>query len=276
MARSPALPPLLLLCSCERACAVGSTVPGHQLSVEALPSTTARPDLDRTAMDYGELQALADDVMTEVAPDIIQALGWADQGVELSLSPGGYLGETTPAMQIRISCSDADASRFAAAFGLVLVADSALVMDWTDGAGDTAWASVRFLDGPPEGALADAFFDWAIATEPALEGGYTGFGETITFLNLRGADGLPYSALEDQEFVDAVERAASTWTEGGVVFEASGLTQAWRVENDWSAAPSGETYADALGEDPALSAALQASAEEAEDLVNAAAEDGGW
>lgn len=273
-------PILLLLCACQRACAVGSTVPGHQLSVEALPSTTARPDLDRAAMSYAELEGLTDAVIEDVAPDIVSALGLQDRGVELSVSPGGYLGETTPAMQIRVSCSDAEASRIAAAFGLALVQDSALVMDWTDGAGDTAWASVRFLDGPPDGALADAFFDWAIVTESALGGGYTGFGETLTFLNLRGADGQPYSGLEDQDLVDAVERAAATWTEGGVVFEASGVMQAWLVENDWSAAGAGpgagQQYEEVLGDDPALLAMLQASAEEAADLVDAAAEDGGW
>lgn len=269
-------PGLLLLCACQRACAVGEPVPGHQLSVEALPSTTARPDLDRQAMSYEELEAFTQGALDEVAPDVIEALGWGDQGVELSLSPGGYQGDTSPAMQIRVSCSDAQASRFAAAFGLTFTQDSALIMDWSDPAGGTAWASVRFLDGPPSGDEADAFFDWAIASNPGLAGGYTGFGDTLFFLNLDDEAGVPYSGLDDQAFVDALEHAAATYTEGAVVFDGSGGQQAWLVANAWDAAPSGEDYLAALGDDPALVAALQAANEEAGDLLEGAAEDGGW
>ncbi len=268
----------LFTLGCGRGCAVGSVVPAHQLSVEAVPgaSTEAGAHLDREAMSYEELLAFTQDVQGEVLPDLLMALDLDERDLDEDLGPGGYALQTSPSLQLKVPLDDEGATRLAAALGLAWSQESVLVTDWSEGDGGTAFGAVRFVGHAPSEDEAQAFFAWAAGINGGLGGGYTAFDDTLYFLNLRGDDGQPYSGLEDEAFLAALTEAASTWTEGAVSLMETGEAQSWLVANDWAAAPSGEQYAAILGEDAPLLAAVEAAASEHAALLTAAAEDGGW
>ena len=49
----------------------------------------------------------------------------------------------------------------------------------------------------------------ASAEHEGLGGGYTAFGDTLLFLNLRGPDGQPHSGLSDADFTSALRRVVT-------------------------------------------------------------------
>lgn len=270
--------PLLALLGCSRACAVGSVVPARQLSVEAVPgrSTPLGQELDFEAISYDEAEALTREAQREVLPDLLLALDLDEREVDQDLGPGGYQLATNPALQLKVPLSDEEATRLAAALGLAWRQESVLLVDWSEGDGGTAYAGVRFTGAAPSAEEAQAFFEWAAEGNPGLGGGYTAYDDTLYFLNLRGADGEPYSGLDDASFVALLDQAARSWTEGAVALSESGELEAWLVENDWSASPEGEGYLATIEADPSLEAALEAAASEHEQLVERAADEGGW
>lgn len=269
---------LFFLLGCARPCSVGSIVPARQLSVEAIPgaSTAAGASLEREAMSYEELEAFTRDVQTEVLPDILMAFDVDDREVDQDLGPSGYLLETSPAMQLKVPLSDAAASQLAAGLGYALSQESVLFTDWSEADGGTAFGAVRFTGHAPSADEAQAFFLWASEVNEGLSGGYSGFDDTLFFQNLRGEDGLPYSGLEDDAYLDALRTAADTWTEGAVSLIETGEVQSWLIANDWVQSPGGDDYLAQLAGDAPRLAALEAARSEHAQLLATAAEDGGW
>jgi hypothetical protein len=130
-----------------------------------------------------------------------------------------------------------------------------LVSELDDEAGGTAYVTVSFPDDAltPEGA--QAFFEHAAAIEEGLGGGYTAFGDSMIFLNVRDGDGGPYSGIEDELFAALLGYAAATFEPETLTISGAGVAEARFVENDWEASPNGEDYAATLA-DSALVAEL--------------------
>lgn len=224
----------------------------RELAFEAIPGNGFAIDghvYDTAASSYAEKAAFTRTILVEVVPDVFSALSMAQ--VPTEEAPGGFQLQTSPSLRVRGALEPAAADELAAALGWCLVQWSVLV---TDSAGKgTGYASVRF-DGGLSPELADAFFHHAAGVSQGLGGGYTAFGDELRFLNLRGADGVPYSGLDDVPFVDAIRRAAASFPAGGARVSEAGELGAHLVENDWTAAADGERYLDHIddAEEPAL------------------------
>lgn len=233
----------------------GTTDPALvQLSFEAVPGNGFDIDghvYDTSLASYADKEVFTDSVLAEVLPDLYAAVGVDD--VDAFLTPGGYLLATSPSLQIQAPFAPAEVDNLAAALGWTCYQWSVLVTDYGDTDGGTGYANVA-LDATVDADLAQRFFEHAAGVDPGLGGGYTAFGDVMTFLNLRGSDGTPYSGLEDDAFIAALQTAASSFTDAGATVASTGEVGAKFVENDWSAATTGEDYLELVedADEPAL------------------------
>ncbi len=212
-------------------------------SYEALPSAQIILPKAKTA-PYADRERLARAVADELVRAIIDAVKLDPARAKTDVAPGGYMLETDPSLQTTMQLSHADARRLAAALGYVLRQGSVLVSDCADPAGTAAFAAVGF-DKKLSSDLAQGFFLHAAKTEKGLGGGYSVTGGRMLFINLAGADGKPFSGLNDAAFVAGLRRTAQSFP--GASVAASGKCRAYLVGNDWAKATNGEDYAAELG-----------------------------
>lgn len=236
---------LLLACHPARPPAASAPAPSTlQLSFEAIPGNGF--DIhgrvyDTAAASYAQKSAFTAVILAEVVPEVFEALAIDSAGLQQELAPGGYQLQTSPSLQIRGELLPESADDLAAALGWTTFQWSVLVTDFGDADGGTGYAAVSF-PAAPESTLAQAFFEHASGVNPALGGGYTAFGGELTFLNLRGPDGAPYSGLDDATFVAELTRAAGSFAQAALRVSASGQVGAHLVENRWDSARDGEDY----------------------------------
>ncbi|MCC7046949.1 MAG: hypothetical protein IT562_09575 [Alphaproteobacteria bacterium] len=210
------------------------------LSYEALPS--AQIDLPRAkTAAYEKKLPLARIVAGKLVPDIVAAVGLDPAKARTRVEPGGYALETNPSLQTQIALTPADGERLAAALGYVLRQEGVLLSDLHAADGNSYQVTIQFPRGKLTPALADEFFRRAAAIDRGLGGGFAALGDAMIFLNLRGADGKPYSGLADGPFRDRL--GATSHLFPGSAVARSGKASARLVENDWKAAPNGEDYA---------------------------------
>ncbi|MEM9490706.1 MAG: hypothetical protein AAGC55_16280, partial [Myxococcota bacterium] len=187
-----------------------------QLSYEAIPGTGVALDMgpvDVSGSDYAAKLDFTQDVFEQLVPEVIVAMA-SDHDEEISeITPGGFLLETNPSMQTRLlftgdrAAADGHADRLAAALGYVMYQWSVLIADFAADDGATGYATVQFSDAlTPE--LAQQFFAHAATVDDGLGGGYTAFDNDMIFLNLRDSSGAPFSGLDDESFITALEQAA--------------------------------------------------------------------
>ena len=173
---------------------------------------------------YPARQRLTERARDELVPAILSIMGLDDQSVATELRMGGYRLHTNPSLHTAAPLADAPADRLAAAIAWTFRQDSVLVADFTGGDGTTGYALVRFPEGTLTPATAQRFFEAAARVHAGLGGGYTAFGDTLLFLNLRGPDGQPYSSLSDADFTATLHRAVADFQ--GVVLTETGLADA--------------------------------------------------
>jgi hypothetical protein len=210
-------------------------------AVEWLLSFEAVPGGD--AAGYTERATQTTELVAELVPPMLDAIGLDSGGIDVEIAPGGYRGKMNPSVLLHLDGEAADADRAARALGFVFAQESVLV--WSDSGRDTFAVAVEFPNLTPN--LAAYFFQSAAAVKPGLAGGFTARGRELWFLNLRGADGLPFSGLADAEFESALRQAAGTF--GGTV--RSTRVEARLVDADRQAPPALERLrarrADLLG-----------------------------
>jgi hypothetical protein len=165
------------------------------LSFEAVPGGDAAGYLERAAQTT--------ELVSELVPPMLDAIGLDGGGIDVEIAPGGYRGQMNPSVLLHFDGEAADADRAARALGFVFAQDSVLV--WRDG-GDTFATAVEFANLTPN--LAAYFFRSAAALKPGLAGGFSARGSALWFINLRGSDGKPLSGLADGEFESALRQAA--------------------------------------------------------------------
>lgn len=187
------------------------------VAFEAVPADDGVPYANRA-----EATAL---LASELAPAVLQAIGLDPGGFDAEITVGGYMSRTNPTVLLTVDGGEAAARRAAAAFGHVFAQQAVLL--WRQG-GDSLAVSVEFPSLTPN--LADHFFRHAAAVEPKLAGGFTARGPALVFINLRGADGVPLSGLDDAAFRTALERAAGAL--GGLARVTSAPATALLVERD--------------------------------------------
>ncbi|SEA82489.1 hypothetical protein [Rubrimonas cliftonensis] len=243
------------------------------LGYEAIPSAQLALDLD--GADYAQRAELTDAVHTALVADVIRATGLDPATATTELTPGGYLLRTNASLQTEIFADEAQAARLAAALGYVLRQWSVLVTALAEEGGDTGYVVVNFPEDVLTPALAQSFFEAAVAEDAGLGGGYTAFGDAMIFLNMRDADGAPYSGLDDIAFAARLGLAAGRFPGADLGVAGAGLAYARFVANDWDASPEGEDYA-ALLADPELMAALDALRRRHDALVVEKATGFGW
>jgi len=233
------------------------------VAYEAIPSADLALPAPRAA-GYAAKERLARLVAVGLTPSVVAAVGLDPGRVFTRIAPGGYLGETAPALFSTLHAAPADADRLAAALGYVLRQDSVLVADLD---GDGAYqVSIRFAYRALTPATAQAFFRRAMQVHPGLGGGYMALDDRMVFLNLRGPDGRPYSGLADWPFREMLGIAASRFD--GARLGSSGQAAARLIANDWKRAPNGSEYAGRLA---GATAALDALAARFEALLQSAA-----
>lgn len=254
--------------------------PVQQVSYEVIPTPLyelGMLDLTLENASYEEREAFTVEVRDALMPDIVTAVGLADQMLDTELTPGGFQRVTNPSLQTRLMASGAEVETLAAAIGYVFSQWSVLVADFAAEDGGTGYAVVTFDVAQVDPELGQAFFDHAADVDPGLGGGYFAFGSEVIYLNLRGPDGEPYSELDDDAFVAALEDAAASFAPYRAELAQAGEAAVIFVENDWKTAPAGEDYLgvlDPLGE--ATLAELATLQEEHVDRFNAAVERYGW
>ncbi|MBP2311238.1 hypothetical protein [Azospirillum soli] len=170
---------------------------------------------------YEARQRLTERARDELVPAILSVMGLDQQSAATELRMGGYRLHTNPSLHTAAPLADAPADRLAAAIAWTFSQDSVLVADFGGGDGTTGYALVRFPEGTLTPATAQRFFEAATTIHDGLGGGYTAFGDTLLFLNLRGPDGQPYSGLSDADFTSALRIAVAgfpttTLTETGL------------------------------------------------------------
>jgi hypothetical protein len=243
------------------------------LSYEAIPSVQVALNLDAATWDQREAVTRA--ALETIAPKVFEAAGVDPASIATDLTPGGYLLKTNASLQARAPVDEATATRLAAALGYVFRQWSVLITSFEEEEGDTAYVTVAFPEGALTAALAQSFFESAAAVDPGLGGGYTAFGDDMLFLNMRDADGAPYSELEDIAFAARLGQAAGAFPHASAQVADAGRAGARFVENDWDASPGGEDYARTL-DDPALVAKLDALRAEHTALVERMGAGFGW
>lgn len=246
----------LSLLACSDPAVEDSTV---QLSYEAIPGsgiTLGQGAVDMSAAVYDDKSAFTGDIFSDVVPQVFSEFGLDFAALDSEEAPGGFLVETNPSMQSRGSLTRDEASQVAAGLGYVMYQWSVLATDFSVAEGDTAYGIVTFDDGQLDPALAQLFFAHADSVDSGLGGGYMSFGDDMIFLNLRGADGEPYSGLTDEVFIDQLGVAATTFNDAATMLSETDFADAWLVENDWDAAPDGADYAGIIGASGASLATL--------------------
>lgn len=215
-----------------------------QISCEAVPGNGFDIDghvYDTSLASYADKEAFTESILQQVLSDVYAAVGVDPSDLDQRLTPGGYLLVTSPSVQILSDFTPDDVDNLAAALGWTNYQWSVLVTDYGDTDGGTGYASVTF-DTTVDAALAQSFFEHAASVDPGLAGGYTAFGDSMTFLNLRGSDGSPYSGLEDDTFIASLTTATSSFADATAVVETSGQVGAKLIENDWTTAEIGGDY----------------------------------
>lgn len=198
------LPVLVLALVVGASPAFAQTVAQH-LFFEAVPAG-APPDAP-----YEARQFLTERARTELLPIILESAGLDGRETIAELRMGGYRLQTNPSLHMTVALEDAPADRLAGAIAWSFAQDSVLVADFDSADGATGYALVRFPENSLTPDLAQRFFLAAAAEHEGLGGGYTAFGDTLLFLNLRGGDGKPYSGLPDDAFTDVLRRAAAAF-----------------------------------------------------------------
>jgi len=226
----------------------------HLISYEALPSVGLEVSFD--AATYAEREAITAEAEATIVPEVFALLDMDAAAAETQVTPGGYLLNTNASLQTRLPVAGEEADRFAAAVGYVFSQWSVLVTDFSAADGGTGYAVVSFPEGALDADLAHAYFEHAAGVAEGLGGGYTAFGDSMYFLNVRGADG-PYSGLEDPDFIALLGRAADGFGQADATIAESGAVEARFVGNDWDSAPDGADYLAVLGgPDTPVAAAL--------------------
>ncbi len=188
------------------------------LSFEVVPADDSQP--------YSTRAAQTAEVIVELGPVVLEAVGIDPSLFDVEVAPGGYRGRINPSVMLPLDGERDAAERVAAAFGSVFGQESVLV--WREGSGDSL---VGMVDMPSlTSNLADHFFRLATAMNPALGGGFSSRGNRMYFINLRGRDGKPFSGLDDAAFAQALRTVAERL--GGFVTVSSGPVDARLVERD--------------------------------------------
>ncbi|MDQ2104286.1 hypothetical protein [Azospirillum isscasi] len=190
----------------------------QHLFFEAVPAD-APPDAP-----YEARQRLTERARTGLLPALLEATGLDGGGAVTELRMGGYRLRTNPSLHMTLRLEDAPADRLAGAIAWSLEQDSVLVADFDSANGATGYALVRFPAGGLTPDLAQRLFLAAAAEHEGLGGGYTAFGDTLLFLNLRRGDGTPYSGLPDDAFTESLRRAAAVFP--GAVLADTGRADA--------------------------------------------------
>lgn len=186
---------------------------------------------------YNERATTTTLLMSELGPAVLAAVGADATAFDAEIVPGGYMLKTNPSVLLLLDGDAAAADRAAAAFGYVFDQESVLV--WREAAEGALVAVVTLPNVTPN--LADHFFRHAASVHPALGGGYTGRGNRLYFINLRGGDNAPFSGLGDDEFLAAMTRAAGAF--GGLASVAAARVEARLVEREAYAALVGPAQA---------------------------------
>jgi len=207
------------------------------LAYEAVLSTdVAPPPADQS---YADRELTARIVAQRITPAVFAALGLDPQRSLTRVAPGGYLGKTNPSILTSLQTTADRANRLAAAFGFVLRQDSVLAVDF-DGEG-AYHVNVDFGYRTMTPEIAHAFFQRAMLVHTGLGGGYFTLDDRLVFLNLRGADGKPFSTLSDWPFLERLRIAADRFP--GARIGDSGQLGARLVSNNWKTAVNGQDYA---------------------------------
>lgn len=239
-------------------------------SYEVLPS--AQIDLPKAkAAPYAQKETLSRIVASGLVPDIFIAVGLDPARAITRVAPGGYRGQTNPSLQTTFATDMAAGERVAAALGYVLRQESVLVSDLADGDGNAYQVTIRFPRHTLTPAIAQEFFRRAALVDRGLGGGYAALDDAMIFLNLRGADGKPYSGLGDRLFRERLGIASQRFPDSRLT--RSGAVAARLVENDWTTAPNGEDYARLAGD---AQAALDLLRQRHTTTVRSAAKRYGW
>lgn len=187
---------------------------------------------------YADRETTARIVAQRITPAVFAALGLDARRSFTRVSPGGYLGQTNPSILTTLPTTAAHAERLAAAVGLVLRQDSVLVVDF-DGEG-AFHVNVEFGYRSLTPQVAQAFFQRAMLVDTGLGGGFFSIDDRMVFLNLRGADGKPYSRLSDWPFLERLKIAVERFP--GARIGDRGQVGAKLVANNWKTAVNGEDY----------------------------------
>ncbi|WP_281329621.1 hypothetical protein [Polyangium sp. 6x1] len=244
-----------------------------QMSYEAMPGVGFM--VDSTDDPYGEREAFTAELESAFVADILAAVNVDDLASEEA--PGGYQSDTNPSIQTRLPEAWADATRAAAAIGVVMLQWSVLLTDFTpEAGGETRFGVVTFPEGKLDEALAADFFAHAAKVDPGLGGGFFAFADSMYFLNIGDSQGAPFSGLDDDAFVAKLGEAAESFAPVPAEITQSGLCDARFVDNDWNALPDGDSYWEALGVDEAGKAELLALQDEYRTLFQQAVTEYGW
>ncbi|NUB12568.1 hypothetical protein GAY28_07480 [Azospirillum brasilense] len=173
---------------------------------------------------YEARQCLTERARTDLLPAILDSTGLDGVGAVTDLRMGGYRLRTNPSLHLTLRLEDGPADRLTGAIAWSLEQDSVLVADFDSADGATGYALVRFPAGSLTPDRAQRFFLAAAAEHEGLGGGYTAFGDTLLFLNLRGDDGTPYSGLPDEAFAEFLSRAVAAFP--GAALTATGRADA--------------------------------------------------
>lgn len=219
------------------------------VAYQAIPGTrTGWPDIAR--LDYNARQRLSEEVQRRILPEIVRTLDLQALALETEIVPGGYMLKTDPSFVTRFPPTEEEAAlRFAAALGYVLRQDSMLVFAVDQAAGQSRTVRVRFAGECLTPRTAQLFFEQAARTEKGLGGGYTAFGCEMLFINLRDDKGKPYSGLDDNAFVAALERATQGFAPPATI-AGSFRTRTVLIGEGWPGNKSGALYIDKLGSLP--------------------------
>jgi hypothetical protein len=198
------------------------------LAAEWLLSFEAVPGGDPAG--YTERATRTTELVSELVPPALDAIGLDSGAIDVEIGPGGYRGKMNVSVLVHLDGEAADADRAARALGFVFAQESVLV--WSDSGGNTLAVAVEFPNLTPN--LAAYFFQHAASVKPGLAAGFTARGRELWFLNLRGPDGRKLSGLADAEFESALRQAAGTF--GGTV--RSTHVEAHLVPADQQAPPA--------------------------------------
>ncbi|MDI3285405.1 hypothetical protein [Polyangium sp. 15x6] len=244
-----------------------------QMSYEAMPGVGFM--VDSTDDPYAERAAFTAELRAHFVKDIFAAVNVDDLATEDA--PGGYQNDTNPSIQTRLPDAWPDATRAAAAIGVVMLQWSVLLTDFTPKEGGaTRFGVVTFPDGTLDEALAADFFAHAANVDAGLGSGFFAFGDAMYFLNIGDSQGAPFSGLDDDTFVAKLGEAAGSFAAAPAELTQSGQCDARFVDNDWGALPEGDSYWEALGVDEAGKAELVALQDAYRSLFQQAVTEYGW